>query len=192
MSTPSAAAACSPSSIPINIAPPSTPPKLILLGTNDRYWPLDALNLYWDGLPEPKRVLYVPNQGHGVRDLDRLIGSLSALHRYSSQGEPLPAVTWTYDSQTDRVGVDVQTDRATRRVRAWTATSATRDFREARWTSHRCQKRDDKFACSVARPTAGFVAMYAELWFKDPGYPKFPLSTMVCIAGVRGQGPTDC
>ena len=40
-------------------------PKLILLGTNDRYWPLDALKLYWDELPEPKRVLYVPNQGTG-------------------------------------------------------------------------------------------------------------------------------
>src|SRR5439155_21728723 len=32
-------------------------PKLILLATNDPYWPLDALNVYWNGLPEPKRVL---------------------------------------------------------------------------------------------------------------------------------------
>ena len=169
-----------------------TPPKLILLGTNDRYWPLDALRLYWDGLPEPKRVLYVPNQGHGVRDLARLIGGLSALHRYSLHGEQLPALSWTYAAQVDRLGVDVQTNRVPRRVLAWTAKSATRDFREARWTSHPCKRTDGKFACSVTRPSEGFVAMYAELWFKDPGYPKFPLATVVCIAGEPGGERPDC
>ena len=162
------------------------------LGTNDRYWPLDALRLYWDGLPEPKRVLYVPNQGHGVRDLSRLIGGLSALHRYSVHGEQLPALTWSYAAQADRLGVDVQTNRVPRRVLAWTAKSATRDFREARWTSHSCKRRDGKFACSVTRPSEGFVAMYAELWFKDPGYPKFPLATVVCIAGEPGGDPPGC
>jgi PhoPQ-activated pathogenicity-related protein len=169
-----------------------TPPKLILLGTNDPYWPLDALKLYWHGLPEPKRVLYVPNQGHDVGDLDRLIGGLSALHRYSARGDHLPAVTWTYAAKTKRLGVDVQSNRKPGRVLAWTATSATRDFREARWTSHYCKRRDGKFACSVARPSRGFVAMYAELWFEDPGYPRFPLSTVVCIAGEPGGGASDC
>ena len=59
---------------------------------NDRYWPLDALKLYWNGLQEPKRVLYVPNQGHSLRDADRLIGSIGALHRYSARDQPLPQV----------------------------------------------------------------------------------------------------
>lgn len=58
-----------------------TQPKLILLGTNDRYWPLDALNLYWTGLEGEKRVLYVPNNGHGLNDFERVLGSIMALHR---------------------------------------------------------------------------------------------------------------
>lgn len=169
-----------------------TPPKLIVLGTNDRYWPLDALKLYWDGLPEPKRVLYVPNQGHSVGDLERLIAGLSALHRYSARGEQLPTMTWTYATQADQLDVDVQSDRMPRSVRAWTATSPTRDFREAYWTSHRCKRKDEKFACSVERPDTGFVAMYAELWFQDRGYPKFPLATVVCIAGESGGGDSGC
>jgi PhoPQ-activated pathogenicity-related protein len=169
-----------------------TPPKLILLGTNDRYWPLDALKLYWDGLPEPKHLLYVPNQGHGVGDLDRLIAGLSALHRYSAKGEHLPKVAWTYDAQADYLGVEVRSNRAPRRVLAWTATSATRDFREARWTSHRCKHRDGEFACGVVRSSKAFVAMYAELWFKDPGYPEFPLATVVCMAGEPGVDASDC
>jgi hypothetical protein len=61
------------------------------------------------------------------------------------------------------------TNRVPRRVLAWTAISATRDFRDARWTSHRCKRREGSFACSVARPSKGFTALYAELWFKDPG-----------------------
>jgi len=169
-----------------------TPPKLILLGTNDPYWPLDALKLYWDGLPEPKHVLYVPNQGHGVGDLSRLIAGLSALHRYSARGEHLPAVNWNYAEKTGRLRVDVQTNRATSRVLAWTATSATRDFREAHWTSHGCKRRKGQYACSVARPSSGFVAMYAELWFEDAGYPKFPLTTVVCIASKSGGDASNC
>jgi PhoPQ-activated pathogenicity-related protein len=167
-------------------------PKLILLATNDRYWPLDALRLYWDELPEPKRVLYVPNQGHGVRDLDRLIGGLSALHRYAGPGRTLPAVSWTYGSTTEHLRVNVRADREPRSVRLWSATSATRDFREARWSSERCQRRGEAHDCSVTRPEAGFVALYAELWFKDARYPKFPLATVVCIAEARGGATPAC
>ena len=167
-------------------------PKLILLGTNDRYWPLDALKVYWDELPEPKRVLYVPNQGHSVRDLDRLVGGLTALHRYSAHGERLPAVSGTYAVRPDRLGIDVQSNRVPRRVLAWTASSPTRDFREAHWTSHPCKHAGERYACSVARPPKGYTAVYAELWFKDPGYPKFPLATVVCIAGQGNGAPPDC
>lgn len=165
--------------------------KLILLGTNDRYWPLDALKIYWDELPEPKRVLYVPNAGHSVRDLGRLVGGLVALHRYAANGEGLPAVSWKYSVRADALGADVQSNRVPRRVQAWTARSPTRDFRDAHWSSHRCHRAGAGYTCSVPRPAKGFAAMYAELWFKDPGYPKFPLATVVCIAGgADGERPS--
>ena len=46
-------------------------PKMIINGTNDPYWPLDALNTYWDDLKGEKWLLYVPNAGHDLRETDK-------------------------------------------------------------------------------------------------------------------------
>lgn len=160
-------------------------PKLILLGTNDAYWPLDALNVYWNDLPDPKRVLYVPNQGHSLRDVDRLIGSLSAFHRYSARGENLPALRWTFAQTPERIDLSMESDRKPRRVTAWSATSPTRDFRTARWSSHACKRSGDTYRCTQPVPATGFIAMYSEALFRDKGKADFPLSTTICIASTE-------
>ena len=67
-----------------------TMPKLIINGTNDFYWATDALNLYWDGIPNDKWARYIPNAGHNLRRQDRpqpeqlndLITSLAAFSRH--------------------------------------------------------------------------------------------------------------
>jgi PhoPQ-activated pathogenicity-related protein len=166
-----------------------TLPKLILLGTNDRYWPLDALKLYWHDLPEPKRVLYVPNQGHGLADFDRLIGSLAALHRYSSRGEALPQISWAFND----TGLTVETQRAPRRVLAWSASSATRDFREARWKPHICRRTADyRFDCTGQADSGTYTALYGEVEFQDRDAPRFSLSTTACITAPGPGGPDGC
>jgi PhoPQ-activated pathogenicity-related protein len=165
-------------------------PKLILLSTNDRYWPLDALKLYWSGLPEPKRVLYVPNQGHGLRDIDRVIGALSALHRYAAGGKPLPQLSWKLASASHDLALEVKADHAPRRVVAWSAHSSSRDFREARWVSRRCTHSHDAYVCDAARATQGYTAAFAEVSFKDRGEAAFSLSTTVCIAGPPSAAPS--
>lgn len=174
---------------PWNYRESLTLPKLIVLATNDRYWPLDALKLYWNGLTGPKNVLYVPNQGHGVADIDRLIGSLSALHRYSVRGEPLPSIGWTFNSGEDRViQLTVETDRRPRRVMAWTATSKSRDFRESRWSARACRKLDaTHYQCESRVKPGEHRALYSEVTFTEPDEPPFTLSTAVCIKA----GPQD-
>ena len=44
-----------------------TLPKLIILGTNDRYWTQDALNLYWDGCRAPSGSSMSPTAATGWR-----------------------------------------------------------------------------------------------------------------------------
>ncbi len=75
-----------------------TMPKLIVNGTNDFYWATDALNLYWEGIPDDKWVLYVPNAGHNLRrqdrppgeQLDDLITGLAAFTRHQITGTAMP------------------------------------------------------------------------------------------------------
>ena len=169
-----------------------TQPKLILLGTNDRYWPLDALGVYWDALKEPKRVLYVPNQGHGMRDLQRVIGALSALHRYSARGEPLPALSWTFNSSPRALEVSVQAGRKPARVTVWRASSATRDFREAHWLSHDCPASRGGFRCSQPLTPTQYTAIYSEVTFKERSEEDFSLSTAVCIVDAAGAMVRPC
>ena len=73
-----------------------TQPKLIILGTNDPYWPLDALNLYYDDLPGEKYILYCPNNVHGLKDYARIFGSLSALHHKMISSKKLPKMKWDF------------------------------------------------------------------------------------------------
>lgn len=66
--------------------------KLIINGTNDRYWALDALNLYWDNLPEPKSVLYVSGSVHDLEDRERVHATMIAFAQLLAQGQELPSI----------------------------------------------------------------------------------------------------
>jgi PhoPQ-activated pathogenicity-related protein len=157
-------------------------PKLIMLGTNDRYWPLDALNLYWDGLPGQKYVLYVPNNGHGLQDLPRIIGGLTALHRAAQGQLKLPKLSWDLAQNGTTLTLNVRSDTAPARVVAWTAAAPTRDFREARWTSAPAEPASDTYRYTLSIPSTGYAALFGEAMFEDSGTPYF-LSTNVKIVG---------
>ncbi len=169
-----------------------TQPKLILLGTNDHYWPLDSLKHYWPELPNPKHVLYVPNQGHSLRDVERVIGSVSAVHRYAAAGKPLPQTAWSFSGRPDTLGIQVKADRPTNGTLIWSAYSPTLDFREARWTSSKCSQTKGEYACSVTRNKNGYLAVFGETWFKDEGALPFSTTTTMCIANPRVSEALGC
>ncbi|MEX0585915.1 MAG: PhoPQ-activated protein PqaA family protein [Pirellulales bacterium] len=159
-------------------------PKLILLGTNDRYWPLDALNLYWDGLPGEKYICYVPNNGHGLKDLDRIAGGLAALHRRVAENKPLPQMTWGLKEKDGKLHLRLTSDVKPRTVQAWIAHSKTRDFRPAKWSSEAMTADGDKFTHQLTIPAEGFAAMFGEAVFNGEKLPLY-LSTNVRIVGGK-------
>lgn len=157
-----------------------TQPKLLIMGTNDPYWTLDACNLYWNDLLGEKRLLYVPNKGHGVDDFARLIGSIGALHRQAAGQLVLPNLKWDLQDGDGKVTLVVESDVEPTKVLAWTTTASTRDFRESKWSSTPAKKVDGKFVYELAAPAAGYAAVFGEAVYKAEGLPYF-LSTNVKI-----------
>ena len=109
-----------------------TAPKLISLGTNDPYWPLESLDLYRGDLPGPCWVSYCPNAGHGI-PMQRWGGLVVAMGKHVSGDEPLPDLRWRFAPLGDGVACVMHAAAEPERVVLWQAESATRDFRQAKW-----------------------------------------------------------
>ena len=158
-----------------------TMPKLSVIGTNDNYWVLDAMNLYWDGLPDPKYVLYVPNSGHNLEDRERAISGLTGFYRFVASDRDLPSITWKHSQENDRLQLHYKSDQKPVEARLWVAASINRDFRNAIWLSVPAKLLDNgAFVGELILSPTHYVAILGELIFMIDGQP-CPLSTQVSI-----------
>lgn len=160
-----------------------TVPKLIVNGTNDRYWTVDSLNIYYDGLEGEKYLLYVPNSGHGLEDRRRVINTISAFTRSVMIGSKLPELT-------SEPGEDGRTLRVSSTVRPlyvdlWIANSEDMDFRDSSWTSIPALEERDYYAFLPGGER--YLAAYAEASFAAEGR-AFSLSTKMTVLKPRSMG----
>ncbi len=164
-------------------------PKLILNGTNDRYWALDATNLYWNDLPGEKHVLYVPNRGHDLDDLPRVVGTVAALHQSAAGRLKLPTLDWKHEDNGAGHQLTVTSDLQPKSVSAWVAKSKTKDFRESVWSAEKMNLADGKFAHTEKNGDGGYTAVFGEALYEfGEGSMPFYLSTNVRIFGGDDQG----
>jgi PhoPQ-activated pathogenicity-related protein len=164
-------------------------PKLIVIGTNDPYFPLDSLNLYWDALPAPKYILYAPNQGHGLNDFARLIPTLKAVHDSSAGGAPMPGLRWEFQHLEQALRLCLRAEPAPATVVAWTAQSADAGFVDAKFEPEPMAGNDGVFIYDLAFPVQGYGALFAETAFGG-GAQRYTLSTNVRITDPAGHSPS--
>jgi len=163
-----------------------TMPKLIINGTNDFYWTTDALNLYWEGIPSNKWVLYVPNAGHNLRRQDRepreqlndLVTSLAAFSRYQSTNTELPSLSWSHENVDGKLRLTVDSSPSPIAARLWIAHSDTADFRTAQWRQQEMTTVDGKITGEVLPPQTGREAFFGELDYDIAGL-RYHLSTQM-------------
>jgi PhoPQ-activated pathogenicity-related protein len=163
-----------------------TMPKLIILGTNDRYWAQDALNIYWDGLKGPKWILYTPNTGHNLLggDFTRVLNTLAAFAHAVASHEKWPTMQWDYTGTSGDATLTLHSDIAPQSARLFHTSAPTQDFRDSKWTSDPMIEMNGSFTGSLETPPEGYAAIFGEATYEIGGK-TFTLSTQIKILGNK-------
>jgi PhoPQ-activated pathogenicity-related protein len=164
-----------------------TLPKLIVNGTNDRYWTVDALSLYWNDLIGEKHIRYVPNAGHGLDGgREGALTTIAAFAQHVAEGRPLPELNWEFTETGEQLKLTIDGRSGPKSVRLWVATSDTRDFRDAQWQATELKAETaggngaagERYVGAIDKPESGYVAFFGEATFGDGPF-EYNLSTIL-------------
>lgn len=159
-------------------------PKLIVVGSNDRYWPLDAMNIYYDDLVGEKYILRVPNKGHDVGDFNRVINDAIAFFKKINDDIIFPNLEWNYKETEEGLELSIDSDIDPKSVSVWTSLSDTKDFRDAKWQETKLEQKDGKYTYILNNPQQGYSAVFGEAVYPY-GDKEYYLSTEVRIIGSK-------
>jgi PhoPQ-activated pathogenicity-related protein len=159
-------------------------PKLIVVGSNDRYWPLDAMNIYFDDLIGEKYILRVPNKGHDVGDFTRVINDAVAFFKKVNDELTFPKLTWNYKETGEGLELTISSDMAPKSVSVWTSSSNTKDFRDAKWLETKIEPKDGKYTYILKKNQSGYSAVFGEAVYPYDTR-EYYLSTEVRIIGKK-------
>ncbi|MFM1921513.1 MAG: hypothetical protein RLZZ303_3147 [Candidatus Hydrogenedentota bacterium] len=136
-------------------------PKLLVIGTNDPYWTIDAANLYFDELTGEKHLYYQANTGHDVNLPG--VATITKFYDCMLHGTEFPKVTWE-QSKDKANALKVQWNGEGGKAVLWQATSPNRDFRESPWSSTPLEGANSA-EVSVETPESGYLAYYVEVQY---------------------------
>jgi PhoPQ-activated pathogenicity-related protein len=161
-----------------------TVPKLIVTGTNDTYWPLDAGDLYLDDLEGETFMLNVPNAGHGLESgIDRVVGGLLALFLHADGRIDLPTLGWDVSEGDGDALLSLTSDLDPVAVRVWIGTSTSGDFRGSNWTAVDMAFDEGTFAHRLSVPGDSRLAAFGEAEYALDGGGTFFLSARISMLG---------
>ena len=163
-------------------------PKMIFIGTNDEYWPVDAIKNYIDEIPGENYIHYVPNAGHGLGDGQQALTALSAFFGNTLLHEPYPVCNWELAENESRITLSVETSpEKLLGALLWSSDSEDRDFRDEVWSSVEVENQDQKdIVIEVDIPESGYRAFYLDLRYSDPMGGAYTKSTRMFVSDGTG------
>jgi len=158
-------------------------PKLILIGTNDPYWPVDAVKHYFHDLKGENYIHYTPNAGHGLNGGQEARRSVYAFFCNTFTQTHYAQCSW--DVSESGTGVTLNVEGSAGAVIAsylWSADSQDRDFRDEDWSSSDLDVLDNsRVNTTVSYPETGFRAFYIDLKYSDLYGREYTLSTQMFV-----------
>lgn len=163
-----------------------TMPKMLIMGTNDPYWTVDAVKHYINEIPGHNLLHYVPNAGHGLGDKVQAFGALGAFFTHMLYKTDYPVCEWNLVEKRRNIELKVKAspDKLTG-ARLWKSVSDSRDFRKATWTKSDIQLNGRDISAVNVRinyPKQGFQAFYVDLVYKDPHGDEYIVSTRTYVS----------
>ncbi len=160
-----------------------TMPKMIFMGTNDPYWPVDAVKNYIDSIPGDNHICYIPNAGHGMGDKVQALNTLSAFMGTMVTRSKYPLCDYNIAYTNGKVTLTVNTSPDVLvEAYLWSTTSADQDFRDEKWSSVTLNAKNKPVVkVEVDLPESGFKAFYVDLKYKAPFGNDYTQSTRIYV-----------
>lgn len=158
-----------------------TMPKMIFMGTNDEYWPIDNIKNYYDSIPGQNGIHYIPNAGHSMGDKKEAMLNLSAFFGLTMSNTPYPVCNWKISEKKKGVKVKLQATKSKLvDVIIWSADSPDKDFRNDKWVSKSLGiKRKSNLSLTEEFPASGYRAFYVNLKYQYNNGTEYTESTRV-------------
>lgn len=165
-----------------------TMPKMIFIGTNDEYWPVDAIKNYLDSIPGKNLIHYVPNAGHDLGGGKQALTGLSAFFGTTLLQRNYPECQWECRRAGNAIKLDVAASKdLLLDAVVWSAVSEDRDFRNETFSRKSLNlKNKSKISINEPLPTTGFKAFYLDLNYQAPNGEPYTVSTRMFVADAEG------
>jgi PhoPQ-activated pathogenicity-related protein len=160
-------------------------PKMIFMGTNDPYWPVDAVKNYIDDIPGDNRLCYTPNAGHDLGNMTKALSSLNAFFSILNTNSIYPKCDYQIEEKDGKIILTVNTTPdLLGDAYLWSATSVNdQDFRNETWNSVSLNTLNHpQVQVVIDYPVNGYKAFFVDLKYIAPSNEYYTQSTRVFVA----------
>ena len=165
-----------------------TMPKMIFMGTNDTYWPVDAVKNYIDDIPGNNHLCYSPNVGHDLGDMATVLATLNGFFSIILTGSTYPKCDYQITEEGGKIILTVNTTpELLVDAFLWSAASAgDQDFRNETWSPVTLNaSKKPVVQVVIDYPLSGYKAFYIDLKYKAPYGDDYTQSTRVFVANDK-------
>ncbi|MDR1516726.1 MAG: PhoPQ-activated pathogenicity-related family protein [Dysgonamonadaceae bacterium] len=160
-----------------------TMPKMLIMGTNDPYWTVDAVKHYLPDIPGTNFLVYVPDAGHGLGNKKQALTALNAFFGFTLTHTRYPVCSWEIAEKGKHIELKISlSPEKIVAARLWKATSDSRDFRKSKWASSNIALKNGDLQVKLSYPAKDYQAFYVELTYKDVNNEDFTVCTQIYTA----------